>query len=87
MQGGCELGVDALSACRLAEYCYSIRITAKTRDVPANPPECELLVHQPIVAVEMPFGIYRGLGKESQITQSVINCDNNTPFFTSRSGS
>jgi hypothetical protein len=70
-----------LSACRLAEYGYSIRIAAKTRDVPANPPECELLIHQPIVAVEMPFGIYRGLGKESQITQAVINGDNHHPFF------
>src|ERR1700758_3617800 len=29
----------------------------------------------------MSFGIDRGLSKESQITQTVINCDNNHPFF------
>src|SRR6516162_8639109 len=67
-EGRCELCIDTWSARRLAKYGYSIWIAAKARDVPANPLERELLIHQPIVAIEMSFGVYRGLGKESQIT-------------------
>src|ERR1700691_2579105 len=80
-QGRCEIGIDALSARRLAEYRDSMRIAAKGRDVPANPLERELLIHQPIVALEMVFSIDRGLGKESQITQAVIHGDDDHPIF------
>jgi hypothetical protein len=56
-KGRCELGIDAKSTRRLTEYGYSIRIAAKACDVPANPLERELLIHQPIVTMEMVFGI------------------------------
>src|SRR5208337_1710456 len=80
-KGRCELGIHALPARRLTEYRYPVRIAAKARDVIANPLERELLIHQPIVAIEMAFGIYRGLGKESQIPEAVIDRDDDHSFF------
>src|ERR1700677_2049452 len=80
-QGRCEIGIDALSARRLAEYRDSMRVAAKGCDVPANPLERELLIHQPIVALEMSFRIDRGLAKESQIPQAVINGDDDHSIF------
>src|SRR5215471_15280031 len=76
-----NLGIHALSARRLPEYCDSVWIAAKPPDVPMNPFKRKLLIHQPVVAVEMAFGIYRGVRKESQVTQTVVNCDDDHPFF------
>src|SRR5215470_15032492 len=80
----CQLGVHALSASRLAEYRHPTRVAAKLLYVPMNPLECELLVHQSVVAIEMAFGIYRGLSEKSQVTQTVVNCDDDDALFHER---
>ena len=75
------MGIDTLTARRFAEYRYSIGIAAKACNVPADPLQCELLVHQPIVAIEVAFGIYCRLRKEPQVTQAIVNCDDDYPLL------
>ena len=54
-----------------------MRVAAKARDVPVDPLERELLIHEPIVALEMILSVDCGLGEESQVAEAVINRDDN----------
>src|SRR5208283_5810824 len=72
---------DALSAGGLAEDGHVRWIAAKGGDIVLNPRQRQLLVHEPIVAVFMTFGIDRALSEESQIAEAVVEGDDDDALF------
>jgi hypothetical protein len=70
---------DARATGRLAENGNIVGVTAERNDVSLHPLECELLIHDPIVAGGMigRFSRQCWMGKKSQCAQAVIDRHDN----------
>src|SRR6516162_4653775 len=68
--------IDAVTASGLAKDRYSSGISTKGTNVPFRPFQREPLVHKTIVAVEMAFCVDRGMSKESEQSNAIINRNN-----------
>src|SRR5437016_12120774 len=72
-----DLQEDTAPAGRFAEDSHVVWVASECRDVPLHPPQCELLVHDAVVARNV-IGRFRcqcGMGQESQCAKAIIDGD------------
>src|SRR5260370_39870860 len=73
------MGRGTEPARRFAADRHPVRISAEMTDIVADPFECELLVHQPVIAGDS-IAVQGRIGKPAERAEAIIDGDDNDPM-------